>query len=995
MRTRRRLARAPAALFAALLAAGAAGAPAGGFDAYMHTRWNVEEGAPPAIRAIAQTADGWLWLGTADGLFRFDGLRFERHPLPPRVGIGGERIDALHAAANGNLYIGHGGAGISVLHPDGRVEQLPAAPAAPGETGGAIAVDPDGTIWTLAGALRRLRDGAWRTVAEGPDWGGARRRALLLDGRGQLWAGNERGAWRLDRAADRLVRVADAGDELLMSPDGRVWAIDGAGALRLLQAGAASRPAGYRHAQGRLAAQFDRDGALWLLACGPGPRLLPDAGARGGARLAACAEAQARKDDAPPLSGARAHAVFEDREGNVWIVTEQGVDRFRRKRFAAAGLPGSGARYSLAADGEGRMWSADSLTGALWRLYPDRPAEAERGRHVSVVASGRNGSLLVGGKRSIQRRSGAGVEEIPLPPGRDGKPADLHMLGILDDGKVLWTATLETGLIGWRDGKWLPRQAFTLPPKIYQSAPGAAPGEMWLATGDGVLVHYRDGALAASDIRALGMASAIFPGPELTVGGSAGFGVLKDGRLRLLRAADPEALRNASGMVTTPDGDRWINASAGLVHVRAADWRRSMDDPSQPLRYELFDQADGYPGQAVIESRWASAASPDGRHLWLLATGGAIRLDTGALRRNPVPPRAAILRLNTDAGAYPAPGPVMLPPGTERFRIDFTAPALRKPERIRFEYRLDGVDAGWQDGGARRSTSYTNIGPGSYTFRVRALNEDGVAGPAEAALLVSVEPTVVQSAWFRALCLAALALLGVALYRWRVRWLSARLAERLRVKTAERERIARTLHDTFLQTVQGLVLRVDAVAASLPPGARARRQLETVLEDAGSAIGEGRDRLQELRAGDAQVLEQVLAETTGRLRAQHEIAIEVEVEGAPRELREGVASDVADVAREAMRNACAHAGARQVRVLLDYGRRALVLRVSDDGKGFPGEVLQAGGRSDHWGMVGMREQAGRLGARLEIGNLPSGGAMVSLAVPAARAYAARQGRART
>ncbi|MFS2021312.1 triple tyrosine motif-containing protein, partial [Massilia sp. CT11-108] len=300
--------------------------------------------------------------------------------------------------------------------------------------------------------------------------------------------------------------------------------------------------------------------------------------------------------------------------------------------------------------------------------------------------------------------------------------------------------------------------------------------------------------------------------------------------------------------------------------------------------------------------------------------------DLAQLRRNRVAPQAVILGVTADGRSWPAQGTIALPAGTDHFRIQYTAPALRLPERVRFEYRLDGVDKEWLDAGVRRATSYTNIGPGDYVFHVRAVNEDGLPGDAVAALPLHVAPTLVQTLGFRLACAGALVLLGVLLYRYRMRYVTRRLTERLQVRTAERERIARTLHDTFLQTVQGLVLRVDAVAASLPPDAGARRQLEHVLDDASHAIGEGRDQLQELRAGDAHVLEDVLADAIARLTLTHgALAVDVHVEGERRPLLAPVADEIAEIAREALRNAFMHAHAARVRVTLVHARRALTL----------------------------------------------------------------------
>ncbi|WP_296952828.1 two-component regulator propeller domain-containing protein [uncultured Massilia sp.] len=955
---------------------------------YQHKQWTAADGAPLQITSMAQTSDGWLWLGTFDGLYRFDGLRFMRYPLPRRTAANSSRIIALHAGPRDDLYIAYAGEGLSRLAPDGTLEALPPGPApAPAQQVNAMVVDTDGSLWTMHAGIEHLQGGRWVTVAPAADWAGTEQRSFAIDAQGRLWAVSDRATWRLDRARMRFERVLDVGGEPVLAPDGRLWLLEPDGGARVIAAAGNGAPVG--RAAGHYAGQFGPDGALWLLAgCPQRVCVVPDAAGRPGARYAAARAATLHFPGAATLSGMVPHGALADREGNVWIATENGLDRYRRKAFEHAGLPGIGTQYSLATDADGRMWAASAVAATLWRLPVDGPPRRQPGP-ATVIARDAHGALLVGTPRAIERRSDDAAERIALPPGPDGKPVDRDLFGILDDGQVLWTSSRSTGLIGWRDGRWLARDAFRLPPKIFQSAAGG-PGRLWLATGDGKLFHY-DGASdtsSATDIAALGTVSAIFPDGDLTVSGDGGMGVVRGGALHLLRAADPDVLRNVSGRVITPDGNRWFNGAAGLVRVRADDWRRSVDDPAVPLRYRLFDALDGYPGHAVIENRWPSAWSPDGRHLWLATTGSVVRFDTGA-RLPAIPaPTASILRVATDGESYAPRGPLALPAGTGSLRIEYTAPVLHAPERVRFEYRLDGIDRGWQDAGNRRAISYTNIGPGDYVFRVRALDEDGLTGPEDATLALSVAPTLTQSGWFRLLCLASVAMLGVALYRYRVRRLTARLAERMRVKTAERERIARTLHDTFLQTVQGLVLRVDAVAAALPPGDGARRQLEALLADAGRAIGEGREQLQELRAGDALVLDDVLHDAVARLRAAHGIDVALRVEGERRALDPLVADEVADVAREALRNACRHAGAAHVRATLSYGRQALALLVADDGRGFPDEVLRAGARAGHWGLVGLRERATRIGARLAVGNGPRGGAQVTLEVPAARAYAA-------
>jgi len=229
-------------------------------------------------------------------------------------------------------------------------------------------------------------------------------------------------------------------------------------------------------------------------------------------------------------------------------------------------------------------------------------------------------------------------------------------------------------------------------------------------------------------------------------------------------------------------------------------------------------------------------------------------------------------------------------------------------------------------------------------------------------------------------------MLAVAGYRYRIRVVTARLVERMQVRTSERERIARTLHDTYLQSVHALLLRVGATAQSLPGGDPTRATLETALADAGSVVAEGRGQVEQLRAeaDTPQPIEALLAHSAGQLQPHAPGCVfALHVEGAPRTLAPHVREEAGQIGMEAMRNAFSHAGARRIDVHIAYGTQ-FTLTVRDDGRGLDADVRERGYRSGHWGLLGMRERARSIGARLDIDSVAGAGTTIRLTVP--RAY---------
>ncbi|MBO9711193.1 MAG: hypothetical protein J7521_23590, partial [Caulobacter sp.] len=246
-------------------------------------------------------------------------------------------------------------------------------------------------------------------------------------------------------------------------------------------------------------------------------------------------------------------------------------------------------------------------------------------------------------------------------------------------------------------------------------------------------------------------------------------------------------------------------------------------------------------------------------------------------------------------------------------------------------YRLDGHDSAWQDAGTRRVAFYNDVGPGHYVFRVAAANEDGIWNEAGATLAFTVMPKFYQTWWFMLLCVLVVAGSLWLAYLMRLRQLGRHIRGRLQERHAERERIARELHDTLLQSIHGLILRFQAVSETLPPLDPARSAMEHALQRADDVLVEGRDRVLDLRATapDAGDLEELLAAVGHELSPMCAARFEVAATGSAEMLDPIVRDELYRIGREAMLNACRHAQAGRVGVEISYGAREMRLRIVD------------------------------------------------------------------
>jgi signal transduction histidine kinase len=269
-----------------------------------------------------------------------------------------------------------------------------------------------------------------------------------------------------------------------------------------------------------------------------------------------------------------------------------------------------------------------------------------------------------------------------------------------------------------------------------------------------------------------------------------------------------------------------------------------------------------------------------------------------------------------------------------------------------------------------------------------ASNNSGVWNEAGTYFDFTIKPAYYQTTWFRVAALTVFLIGLLVIYQLRLRQVARQVRGRMEERLEERERIARDLHDTLLQGVQGLILKFHAVSKQIPADTQAYKTLEKTLDHADQVLAEGRDRIQNLRVNSASLSDlpaafRSVAEETSQ---GGNATFKTVVEGRVRELHPLVLEECYRIGREAIINALSHSNAQQVEAEIAYDSRQFRLRVRDDGRGIDPKILEAGGRSGHWGLRGMQERTQKIGGQLRFWSRPETGTEVELTVPGATAY---------
>jgi diguanylate cyclase (GGDEF)-like protein len=777
---------------------------------YRHDHWHIEEGLPQSsVEAIFQTRDGYLWLGTQEGLARFDGVRFAVFDRSNTPALRHNRVVALYQDGVGALWIGTEGGGLT-RYESGQFTTRRVADGLPNDRVRAITEDTSGQLWigTDGGLVVVPRQGS-RGFERMTDLPGQAVLALHPRRAGGVWVGTESGLAWCSRAAGAATRVAASIPPILSlweDEDGSVWA----GTLR-----------GLFHVEGSTARVFgasaglpeapihavlgDRDGNLWVGVEGRGLCRI-----RNG-RVAFLTTREGLSNDS-------VLRLFEDREGSLWIgMQDGGLDRLADGKFVTwttrEGLPGD-IVWPIFGDRDGNVWVGTSANG-LGRFRDGRftrvtARDGLTSDSIQAIAQDRGGALWLGTRGGgLDRLQGGRVKAFTT---REGLPVDSVSALWPDADGALWVGMRNGGLVMVRRGVVVPAPgAETLRnTSIYDILRGRN-GDLWIATNGSGLVRLRGDRLERFTIEN-GLSSDIIDSLHEDDDGTLWVGTYGGGLVR--RRGDRfTAYTTAQGLFDDAVfrvlddglGNLWMSCNKGVFRVSRGEIEDLDRGAIGRLHPVAYGRADG------MESRECNGANqpagwrgPDGR-LWFPTIHGAATIDPARIPKNGVPPPVVVEEVLADGSPLPPGKALEIGPGKDSLEIRYTATSLLVPERVRFRYKLEGFDRDWIDAGGRRTAYYTQVPPGTYRFTVKAANDDGVWNQAGASVSFRVQPPFYRTPGFLAVGFLMALGLAAAAYRLQVRRVHAReqtLMHLVEQRTRELEDLNRAL--ARLSSLDGL-----------------------------------------------------------------------------------------------------------------------------------------------------------------------------------------------
>jgi signal transduction histidine kinase/ligand-binding sensor domain-containing protein len=964
--------------------------------------WQAEDGLPQnAVTAIVQTRDGYLWVGTYSGLARFDGVHFEVFNGGNTPEMYGSRVTSLYEDAETNLWIGDETGGLT-RHRDGQFHAVERWENWTGHKIVAMSADETNDLWMLNedGLLSRRRDGLTLSPETGNGPGVI---SMARVRSGVIWVLRNGKVSRLERGALAPVKFdAESADDpaqgICASSDGGLW-VATANHTRKWRENKWTEDWG--------PSSWGLGGTLTFIETRAGPLAagIVDRGLNlilpGGGALSFT-----QTNDFP---NDWVRSLCEDREGNLWVGTGNGgLAMVRAGNITTVNAPDQWegrAVLSVCAARDGGLWASTEGAG-LYRLRQGQWTHFGKNDgvtnlfvwSVSEDAQNRLWMGMWGGGLRVQRGERfepvPGLEELTTPT-----PALLHAR----DGSV-WVGT-RVGLLhcNGNETNWFgSKQGLALPDvrAVVEDKEGA----VWFGMLGGGLGSLKDGALRQFRKRD-GLSSDFVQCLRCDNDGTLWIGTFGGG-LNRLKKGRFAAITTRQGLADDiichieedDHGDFWMSSHAGILCVSKNELNACADGQLRFVRCLAYGKGDGLlTSECSGGLQPAGCRTPDGR-LWFTTSKGLVVVDPNEIKRNWRLPPVVIEELRVDeqpvARGAMETSRLRIPPGRSRLEFHYTGLSFASPEKVRFKYRLDGLDADWVDAGTKRFANYSYVPPGDYTFHVTACNNDGVWNESGAALSFTVLPRFWQTLWFRGLAwllLAAAASFGVWFEtRRRLRHRLERL-ERQRAIERERTRIANDIHDDLGASLTRITMLSLSAREELDNPTQAAAKLDRIYDTAREvtralaeivwAVNPRHDTLDSLASYVGKFAQDFLGAADIRCRLQ----LPVDLPAWP--LTTEVRHNLFLAFKESLHNAVKHAQAAQVQVSLKVEPSAFVLSVKDDGRGFLLESPPAPGNPDparaaHGnGLRNMRQRLGEIGGQCEIKSAPRAGTKVTFRVP--------------
>jgi PAS domain S-box-containing protein len=749
---------------------------------YHHTAWTTENGFS-AVWTIQQAPNGFLWLTTPTGVFRFDGLRFESTDEVTNRQVHNADIVTVFPSPSGGIWLTTRSHGL-LLWKDSRVTHYPDRRCTPAQGLNGIVEDRDGSLWIAGSAgLFRLKNGNCEQIHNDPAFPGGFPLAILMDRAGTLWVKWPTGALYFLKIGEHKFNRCSSGEGaggeyafLNQAPDGSIWLSDAGGLRRVTGYPDPTKPlAGaektHKPPTGFGNFTFAPNGALWA-ASGLGVYRFINVEQYKVYEPLSTADAEAFTVK-QGLSSSAAPALLIDREGAVWIGTTSGLDQLRRNVFSTVVMPATtDHQFAIAAGDDGSVW-AGNREQPLTHISKDGHAQVFARTNQSIaIRRTLDGSIWSSSSGDVRLWQTTGGDPSPMvsPPGDIRSAADIAV----DRNHELWITTLTPDSYHRIGTSWIKvTEALGRKPGVIGAMAGDSDGNVWFAFSnklvewDGSTYHrfsFPEGALNIS------VAVVSVRGDHIWLGGLGGVVLFSHGRFQLMRWKDESNPGRVSGLVETEAGELWLNGTSGVIRVPADELKRWLNDAEYAVSADRFDLQDGLPGLA--EERWPepSLVESSSGILWFSTTKGIVWIDPSKLggTRNRIPPPVFVNNVVDKGKMYSGTiGPLALP-AKGNLEFNYTALSLVIPDRVLFRYKLEGVDTDWQSAGTRRQAFYTNLPPGKYRFHVIACNNDGVWNEEGARLDFSIAPAWYQTVWFRLLCLAVFLAFLWGLYQLRV-----------------------------------------------------------------------------------------------------------------------------------------------------------------------------------------------------------------------------------